>query len=68
MPILAIWLATRPRSAFAVIGEPGVAVHMLPADRDTQAWWQIQRARRPDGRRPGSATRHSNARKETMPA
>jgi predicted RNA-binding Zn ribbon-like protein len=52
---------------FAVIGEPIVAVDLintiappgapaagdlLPADLDAQAWWQIQRARVPDGDLP----------------
>ena len=52
---------------FAVIGEPIVAVDLintvappgspteedlLPADRDVQAWWWIQRARVPDGDPP----------------
>jgi predicted RNA-binding Zn ribbon-like protein len=52
---------------FAVIGEPIVAVDLintvappgtpaaddlLPADRDAEAWWRIQRARVPDGDLP----------------
>lgn len=55
------------RGRFAVIGEPIVAVDLintvappgsptaddlLPADRDAEAWWRIQRTRVPDGDLP----------------
>jgi predicted RNA-binding Zn ribbon-like protein len=58
---------TASRGRFAVIGEPIVAVDLintiappgsptaddlLPADRDAEAWWQIQRTRVPEGDLP----------------